>query len=478
MEPIVAVISLLVNTAYLYNVYRSFMNVNDLDPLKTFLALKEKHPKAFLFESSDLTIIGLDYDEVLRLVGGQVFNCKSGVTQKLTVNFLDYLSTKLESLSQIKGSFPYEHGGAFGCLGYEIVSLLEPKLMKVGYFEKLSQSNEVVAEIFFSKNLIIFDHEKNKIHLALSTLAVEAEEFVDSDKAIDKTPVDMTENFERTDAFMGDVKFQNNVKQIKAHIKAGDIFQAVLSERFEFKTQASPQAVYASVKKRCASAYSFYFDFQESSFFGASPETLVRNQDGILETHPIAGTRPRGSDEKDDLLMERQLKRSTKEGAEHLMLVDLARNDLGRVSKPGTIKVEIFRKLLRLSNVMHLASIVKGEKSSDKSDMEVLGACFPAGTLSGAPKVRAMEILAGFETRPRGFYGGAVVAFDHGGGFDSCIAIRSIEMKAQVVILRAGAGIVADSQPEKEYQEIKHKLKALLGAVKAAEESSFIKALI
>jgi anthranilate synthase component 1 len=232
------------------------------------------------------------------------------------------------------------------------------------------------------------------------------------------------------------------------------------------------------VKTRCPSDYSFYFDFKESAFFGASPETLVKVKAGILETHPIAGTRPRGCDEKDDLLLERQLKRSTKEGAEHLMLVDLARNDLGRVSKAGTIKVEIFRKILRLSNVMHLVSVVKGEKKSDKTDLEALSACFPAGTLSGAPKVRAMEILSGLESQPRGFYGGAVVAFDHGGGFDSCIAIRAVEIKDQTVILRAGAGIVADSQPEKEYQEIKHKLKALLSAVKAAEESPLIEVFV
>ena len=251
-----------------------------------------------------------------------------------------------------------------------------------------------------------------------------------------------------------------------------------MSERFEFKTKALPLNVYAMVKTRCTSDYSFYFDFKESAFFGASPETLVKVRDGILETHPIAGTRPRGCDEKIDILLERQLKRSTKEGAEHLMLVDLARNDLGRVSKPGTINVEIFRKILRLSNVMHLVSVVKGEKKSDKSDLEALKACFPAGTLSGAPKFRAMGILSKLESRPRGFYGGAVVAFDHGGGFDSCIAIRAVEIKDQVVILRAGAGIVADSQPEKEYQEIKHKLKALLSAVKAAEESPLIEVFV
>ena len=290
-------------------------------------------------------------------------------------------------------------------------------------------------------------------------------------------PVVINENFDELESTMGEEAFHQNVKQIKAHIKAGDIFQAVLSERFEFKINASPLNVFAVIKTKCPSAYSFYFDFKQSSFFGASPETLVKLKDEILETHPIAGTRPRGIDDKDDLLLERQLKRSSKEGAEHLMLVDLARNDFGRVSKTGTIKVEIFRKLLRLSNVMHLVSIVKGEKSTDKTDLEALSACFPAGTLSGAPKVRAMEILAGLESRPRGFYGGAVVAFDHGEGFDSCIAIRSVEMKEQVVILRAGAGIVADSQPDKEYQEIKHKLKALLGAVKAADELSLIKVL-
>jgi anthranilate synthase component 1 len=477
MEPIVAYISLLVNAAYIYSVHRSVMNINNIDPVKTFISLKQKHPNAFLFESNELTIIGLDHEEVLRLVGDQVISSRDGVTQELTDNFLDYLSMKLESLGEVKGTFPYEHGGAFGCLGYEIVSMLEPKLKKVGYFEKLSGSSEVLAEIFFSKNLIIFEHDKNKIHVA-SKLKVMLEEFEVRDHLACEIPVVISEDFEGTKSLMGGVKFQNNVKKIKSHIKAGDIFQAVLSERFEFKTNASPLNVYAMVKTRCPSDYSFYFDFKEGAFFGASPETLVKVKAGILETHPIAGTRPRGCDEKDDLLLERQLKRSTKEGAEHLMLVDLARNDLGRVSKAGTIKVEIFRKILRLSNVMHLVSVVKGEKKSDKTDLEALSACFPAGTLSGAPKVRAMEILSGLESQPRGFYGGAVVAFDHGGGFDSCIAIRAVEIKDQTVILRAGAGIVADSQSEKEYQEIKHKLKALLSAVKAAEESPMVEVFV
>lgn len=452
------------------------MHFNDLDPLKTFLSLKRKYRDAFLFESNDLTIIGLNYEEVLRLVGAQVSSIKNGVTEELQGNFLEHLSRKLESLDQKKGSFPYEHGGAFGCLGYEIVGMLEPKLMKAGYFQKLSASNEVLAEVFFSKNLIIFNHEKNKVHFALTTLAVEISE-LEVKGTTSPAPVVISENFDELESTMGEEQFQKNVKQIKAHIKVGDIFQAVLSERFEFKVNASPMNVFVAIKTKCPSAYSFYFDFMQSSFFGASPETLVKLKENILETHPIAGTRPRGSDEKDDLLLERQLKRSTKEGAEHLMLVDLARNDLGRVSKTGTIKVEIFRELLRLSNVMHLVSVVKGEKSSDKTDLEALSACFPAGTLSGAPKVRAMEILAGLESRPRGFYGGAVVAFDHGEGFDSCIAIRSVEMKEQVVILRAGAGIVADSQPEKEYQEIKHKLKALLSAINGAEELSLRRVL-
>jgi anthranilate synthase component 1 len=454
------------------------MQFTDLDPLKTFLSLKRKHPEAFLFESNDLTIIGLNYEEVLRLVGEKVTCIKNGLTEEMKVSFLEVLSQKLERLDQKQGNFPYEHGGAFGCLGYEIVSMLEPRLKKAGYFQKIAAEDEVLAEIFFSKNLIIFNHEKNKVHFALTSLVVDASEFEKKDSSSHAASIVISENFDELESTMGEEKFQQNVKQIKSHIKVGDIFQAVLSERFEFKISASPLNVFASIKKKCPSAYSFYFDFKQSSFFGASPETLVKLKEGILETHPIAGTRPRGSDEKDDSLLERQLKRSSKEGAEHLMLVDLARNDLGRVSKAGTIKVEIFRKLLRLSNVMHLVSVVKGEKSSDKTDLEAMSACFPAGTLSGAPKVRAMEILAGLESRPRGFYGGAVVAFDHGIGFDSCIAIRSVEMKEQVVILRAGAGIVADSQPEKEYQEIKHKLKALLGAVKAAEELSLIKVLV
>lgn len=432
------------------------MKIDHLDALETFLNLKKVHAGAFFFESEDLSVIGLDSFETMRLLGREM----------KSADFMQGLKAKTKILFAGESSFPFEQGGAFGCLGYEVAGLIEPKLMEYGYFAKLADSDEVVAEIFFSKNLIVFEHHKNVIHLALSSLKVEMSDFRQKKiNTIQKVEV----GFEGLKSTMGEQKFFENIKELKSHIQAGNIFQAVLSERFEFQTSESALSVYSRVKSASPSAYSFYFDFKDSSFFGASPETLVKSVKNEIETHPIAGTRPRGSDEKADDLLERQLKRSVKEGAEHLMLVDLARNDLGRVAQAGSVKVDIFRKILRLSHVMHLVSVVKAKKKSDKTNLDVLGACFPAGTLSGAPKVRAMQILSTLESRPRGFYGGAVIALDQEGDFDSCIAIRSVEMKNQTVILRAGAGIVADSRPEKEYQEIQHKLKALLSVIKAGQ---------
>lgn len=202
---------------------------------------------------------------------------------------------------------------------------------------------------------------------------------------------------------------------------------------------------------------------------GASPEMLVRVEARKVSTNPIAGTRPRGRNSAEDQRQTRNLVRSPKEGAEHLMLVDLARNDLGRVANPGSVRVSRFRQLRKLSNVIHLVSQVDAELRDGVTALDALKAAFPAGTLSGAPKIRAMEILAELENEARGFYGGAVVAFDGAGGLDSCIAIRCLEVRGQLGILRAGAGLVMDSKPESEYAEIKNKLKTLRVAIAATE---------
>ena len=438
------------------------MNAGDV-----FLGLKVLFPRAFFFESAQLSVIGLDYDEVLRLRGAQVEVTRGGLTQVCEEDFLTVVQTRLSEFPSKAASFPYEFGGVFGCLGYEVMGLIEPKLQKQGYFRDLSQGTEVLAEVFVSHNVIVFHHATNQIHFALRDHQLG---LADLPTRRHRGPARVLSNeVEEALKNHGTAKFLRAVQSIKSHIQQGNIFQAVLSQRFEVAVETSAIVLFESVRALCPSSYSFYFDFKESQFFGASPETLLKIEDGELETHPIAGTRPRGQSAVLDRALETELLSDEKEAAEHLMLVDLSRNDIGRVAQAGSVRVAAFRELMHLPNVMHLISVVRGTKKIEKTDLAALCSCFPAGTLTGAPKLRAMEVLAELESRPRGFYGGAVVAFDFAGGLDSCIAIRSVEVKHGQAILRAGAGIVADSTPEAEYQEIIHKLRGLVCALQSAE---------
>jgi len=258
---------------------------------------------------------------------------------------------------------------------------------------------------------------------------------------------------------------------LKDHIRQGDIFQAVLSDRFFVRTQASAEQIFAELREISPAPYSFFLPLGDCVYGGASPEMLIQVEGNQVRTRPIAGTRPRGRTLAEDQKQIRNLQRSSKEAAEHLMLVDLARNDLGRVAAPGTVQVRSYRKLQRLSNVTHLVSDVEATLAPEKSALQALCAAFPAGTLSGAPKIRAMEIIAELEPQQREFYGGAVVLFDGQGGLESCIAIRSFQFHQGQVVLQAGAGVVADSTSEREYAEIHHKMRPLTQAIAAAERA-------
>lgn len=422
-------------------------NLENIDAYESFLSLKQRFPKAFFFEVNDrLSVIGLQAYEVV-YGDAEILNTLS----------------KILSDNNKPGTIPFENGGAFGCIGHEVVSIIEPTLKNSGYLKHAS----IEAEIMLVKELVIFEHENKVVHFN-TTLDVSISDLRSSvKKDTTKGPVE----FEYMTSNLGKETFLKSVTKIKEHIKQGDIFQAVLSERFERKISSTPLNLYKKVRNLGPSAYSFYFDFKSSSFFGSSPESFLTIHGDCMTTHPIAGTKPRGIDAQSDALLEKELKNCSKEAAEHLMLVDLARNDLGRVANTNSVEVVKFRTLLKLPNVMHLVSEVIGKKRISSSAVDAFKACFPAGTLSGAPKVRALEILSKIETRPRGFYGGAVVAFDFGGNLESCIAIRSIEVKDSTAILRAGAGIVADSIAEKEYEEIQHKLKGMMTAITASETS-------
>jgi anthranilate synthase component 1 len=258
------------------------------------------------------------------------------------------------------------------------------------------------------------------------------------------------------------------VKKAKDHIYEGDIFQVVLSQRFEASMSGDAFMLYRALRMVNPSPYLFFLDFEDFQIVGSSPEVLVRVQDKEVRLLPIAGTRPRGKTHQEDLDLEKDLKNDPKEVAEHIMLVDLGRNDLSRVSKPGTVKMERNQVIERYSHVMHIVSDVVGEISDDMTSVDALMQCFPAGTVSGAPKIRAMQIIDDLEPTKRGIYAGAVGYFDFSGNMDTCIAIRTMVVTDNKVYIQAGAGIVADSDPQKEFEETQNKAGALVQALSVA----------
>jgi anthranilate synthase component 1 len=264
-------------------------------------------------------------------------------------------------------------------------------------------------------------------------------------------------------------QYESMVARMKEHIYKGDIIQGVPSLRLARPTAASPFAIYRALRSINPSPYMYFLHLKDFHIVGASPELLVRVEDGIVTSHPIAGTRPRGEDAKADKALENELKKDEKERAEHVMLVDLARNDVGRISEPGSVEVTSFMEVEKYSHVMHLVSNVQGKLRKGLNQFDALRACFPAGTVSGAPKIRAMQIIAELEPDRRGPYAGAVGYFDFSGNMDTAITIRTIVIKDGVAYVQAGAGIVADSVPEKEYKECLNKAQALLTAIDHAE---------
>jgi anthranilate synthase component 1 len=264
-------------------------------------------------------------------------------------------------------------------------------------------------------------------------------------------------------------KFESGVRAIKEHIAAGDIYQAVLSQRFEADVAADPFTVYRALRHVNPSPYMYFLRMGTLAIVGSSPEMLVRVEGPRVETHPIAGTRPRGTNDDEDVRLGEELKRNEKERAEHVMLVDLGRNDLGRVCDFGTVRVPQYMAVELYSHVMHLVSTVEGRLSDQHDHLDALVACFPAGTVSGAPKIRAMQLLAGLEPTRRDLYAGAVGYIEFAGNLDFCIAIRTITIRDGVARVQAGAGIVADSNPAAEYEETRDKARALLQALELAE---------
>jgi anthranilate synthase component 1 len=273
---------------------------------------------------------------------------------------------------------------------------------------------------------------------------------------------DIKSNFRRRD-------FEKSVEKVKEYITEGEAIQVVISQRLSRPTSATPFEIYRSLRAINPSPYMYFLDLKDFHIIGASPEVLVRVEDGTVTTRPLAGTRPRGSNPEHDKALEEELTRDEKERAEHIMLVDLGRNDIGRVSEPGTVKVSDLMDVERYSHVMHIVSNVQGELRKDLNAFDAFRACFPAGTVSGAPKIRAMEIIAEMEPDKRGPYAGAVGYFSFSGNMDMAITIRTIVMQQEKVYVQAGCGIVYDSVPEREYEETMNKARAMLRAINQAE---------
>lgn len=378
-------------------------------------------------------------------------------------------------------------GGMVGFISYDAIRV----------FEDIPDKNENADNIpellfkFYNDN-ITFDHKAGKVVIS-STAEIEDDPATAYQTAIDRiqsiihiifNPVHHSQEAITSNTFsekeivnhpiendLTDQAFMKIVEKGKSYIRQGDVFQVVLSRRFQQKYTAKPFDIYRALRLRSPSPYMFYLDNDDYVITGASPEKLISITDNIVESRPLAGTRPRGIGEKDQEF-ENDLLQDDKETAEHMMLVDLARNDLGAISTPGSIEIKKLKQVEKFSHVMHLSSIVQGQLQKGKDVFDALKASFPQGTLSGAPKIRAMEIIDELENSRRGIYGGAICAIDSNGNFESCIAIRMAFLKEGLATIRAGAGIVFDSDPQKEADETRHKAKSVLEAIALAEGGS------
>ncbi|MDO8577597.1 MAG: anthranilate synthase component I [Dehalococcoidales bacterium] len=372
-------------------------------------------------------------------------------------------------------------GGAVGYLSYEAITKFEelpsPEPDPIGIPESL---------FMFVDTVLVFDHALHKIKV-LSHVRLDGDVETEYEKAVARIdhlverlnqPLAPNHQTAATSSASGSSEMASNfskeafmtgVVRIKEYITAGEAIQVVLSQRLSRPTKASPFAIYRALRTINPSPYMFFLDFKDFQLIGASPEILVRVENGVVTTRPLAGTRPRGATPEEDARLEEELRRDEKERAEHIMLVDLGRNDIGRVSDPGSVQVTELMEIERYSHVMHLVTNVHGALRQDTNAFDALRASFPAGTVSGAPKIRAMEIIAELEPEKRGPYAGSAGYFSFSGNMDMAIAIRTMLLKKGVAYIQAGAGIVYDSVPEREYTESMNKSRALLKALDQAE---------
>ncbi len=461
-----------------------------LTPLSVYLRLSEDASHSFLLESVEggeslarYSFVGSGPSATVVGRGQTVTISKDGTDQVRKMSILDFLRHHFAGFHVPRtDGLPSFIGGAIGYFGYSAVQLFEPKL------SESADGNECVAEFMFFRSIVAFDHAKQVVQIItlvftdtangdddLSALFADAVELNKQVRRRLESPQfaipvngngqvgEITSNWNRSD-------FESAVERVKELITAGECYQVVLSQCFTKHTNASPVAIYRAIRSLNPSPYVFLLNMDGRAIIGASPEMLVRCHDLQLEYRPIAGTRPRGADAAEDDRLAEEMMNDLKEVAEHQMLVDLGRNDLGRISRFGSVRVESLMNVEKYSHVQHLVSSLTSELADGKDRFDALMACFPAGTVSGAPKVRAMEVIKRLEPTPRGVYSGTVGYFDYSGNMDTCIAIRTMVLEDGVAKIQAGAGIVADSVPSAEFDETVNKAAAMLRAIKLAEE--------
>ena len=390
-----------------------------------------------------------------------------------------YIKQVLDEYKSVRfDGFPSFTGGLVGYFSYDYLKYSEPTLRLDA--EDTDGFKDVDLMLF--DKVIAFDNYRQKIILIVNISLENYETEYNRAKLELRQMADLIRNGEPQQdvpgKLVGEIKplfseeeYCAMVEKAKYHIKEGDIFQIVLSNRFEAKYEGTLFNTYRVLRTLNPSPYMFYFSSSDMEVAGASPETLVKLEDGVLHTFPLAGTRPRGRTEEEDKALEEDLLRDPKELAEHNMLVDLGRNDIGKISKFGTVSVEKYHSIERYSHVMHIGSTVRGEIAEDKNALDAVDSILPAGTLSGAPKIKACQLINDLENCKRGIYGGAIGYLDFTGNLDTCIAIRIAYKKNGKVFIRSGAGIVADSVPEKEFLECRNKAAAVVKALEMAQEA-------
>jgi anthranilate synthase component 1 len=463
---------------------REFL-ADSLTPLGVYRRLAKISPHRFLLESvsggervSRFSFLGAGPREIFRLYPDRLEVERDGRRRDLPGEPLEALHAVVRDTTAEPGPIPFT-GGLVGYFGYDLIRMVERLPGRPHDPYELP-----VAVLARYDTVVIFDHAHQRVLVIANE--IEGEVGVSgAERQLARLSRLLTAEtsgggvampgyaippLDAEPPSLDGAAYRKAVETAKEHIAAGDIFQVVLARRFGVPRRIEPLALYRALRMVNPSPYMFLLESPDVSLVGASPEMLVRKQGRLIETRPIAGTRPRGMDAAGDKRLAEDLLADPKERAEHVMLVDLGRNDLGRVAMPGTVRVASFMEIERYSHVMHMVSSVEAELAEDKDGLDALLACFPAGTVSGAPKIRAMEIIDELEPQSRGPYAGAVGYLSNSGDVDTCIAIRTLVVEKDRTSVTAGAGIVADSRPESEEKETENKAAALLTAVALAQE--------